>query len=105
MRIEYTFDNDKLKEMGYTLNQVYDSVKGYYAEHNLPCVSDNEVLAFEGTGHKDDYSYMLILMGRIARSGWFINSATSCTWYESNRREHLLDEMRADYFKENRKRA
>ena len=103
MRIEYTFDVAKVEEMGYTLKQVYDSVKGYYAERNLRCVSDDEVLAFEGTGHKDDYSNMLWLMSRITKTEWFINCATSCTWYENGRREHLLDKARMRYFE--RKRA
>ena len=103
MRIEYTFDEAKVEEMGYTMKHVYDSVKRHYAERNLRCVSDNEVLAFEGTGHKDDYSYMLMLMSGITKKDWFINCATSCTWYENGRREHLLDKARARYFE--RKRA
>lgn len=57
MRMEMTFDPAAVPE-GYTIGNVYHTVKTEFMKHGLRCCSDGDVLAFEDNGREDGYAYM-----------------------------------------------
>ena len=76
MRMEFVFDEAAVLRRGYTMQTVHDAMKAEFAKWNLVCVSDGDVLAFEGTGHKNDYSSMLNMMRIYSRAEWFMEIAS-----------------------------
>jgi hypothetical protein len=95
MKIEFSFDPKAVEQLGHTLDDVYDTIKKHFAEKGLPCLSDQEVLAFGGNGGKNDFAYMWVIIMKLTRSDWFMDTATSCVWFESNnKREDVLKQAR-----------
>ena len=67
--------------------------KGEFDKCNLICTSDNDILAFETTGGKNDYGNMLVLILKLTRADWFMSIASSCVWYEGTvKREDILSQ-------------
>ena len=77
MRMEFTFDEAAVLRRGYTMQTVHQAMKNEFAKRNLVCVEDGDVLAFEGTGNKNDYSSMLNMMRIYSRAAWFMDIASS----------------------------
>jgi len=91
MRVEFTFDKNLAELGGYTMGDIYHTIKKHFAERNIPCVSDGDTLAFEDTGGKNDFSHMWTVIMGLTRADWFMEFATSCIWYEGkNNREDVL---------------
>ena len=84
MKVEFVFDQDKVKQRGYTMDTVYDTIKKNFAAKNLRCVSDGEILAFEDNGGANDFSGMWAIIMALLRTDWFVSFATSCVWYEDD---------------------
>lgn len=82
MKIEFSFDQSAIEKQGYTLNDVYNTIKKHFADKGLPCIADQEVLAFEDNGGRDDFSNIWAITSRLFKSKWFLPFATSCQWYE-----------------------
>ncbi len=82
MRVEFEFDRQKVEDLGHTVDEVYDLVKERFTERGLVCVSENEILAFRDQGGKEDFSAMWVLIVRIINSGWFLQCASACRWYD-----------------------
>ena len=58
MQVNFTFDKAAVKRRGLVLENVRQTVKSLFAVHDLPCVSDGEVLIFQDKGHGDDFASM-----------------------------------------------
>lgn len=96
MRVEFEFDNDKIEARGYTLNDVYYTIKKAFAKYELPCVSDGEILAFGGKGAKSDFSHLWTVIMQLTETDWFLDLATACYWCEDGVRvEDVLTQAKA----------
>ena len=49
MQVKFSFDKAAVERRGCTLEDVHRTVKSLFAVHDLPCVSDGNVLAFKDT--------------------------------------------------------
>ena len=95
MGVEFEFDEDKINALGYTLNDVHHTIKKEYEKYGLPCTSDGEILAFSDLGRKDDYSHLWVVIMLLARSDWFLETASACYWCENGERvEDILTQAR-----------
>lgn len=84
MRVDFSFNKDIVEANGYTMNDVYGTIKGMFAEQNIACVSDGDVLSFSGGRGKNDFSNMWAIILGLTRTEWFVSFAESCIWYESD---------------------
>jgi len=92
--MEFTFDKEKVEAAGYTMNNVYKIMKETFKKRNLECISEGELLAFSGTGHKDDYGNMLLLIGGLSLEDWFMNTATSWFFDSGTTYEDVLSDVK-----------
>ena len=98
MKMVFTFDKDLAAQHGYSLEKIYDYIKGQFAEKELPCISDDDMLVFSGAGTKNDLSRMLIMMGRFEKKDWFMDTAKSWHFTTDERRgwEDVLSEIKKE---------
>ena len=61
-----------------------------FAVHDLPCVSDGEVLVFQDKGHGDDFATMWDVILSLLRADWFLDCTASCVWQDENGEEDVL---------------
>jgi|GEM_PF-6547895 len=54
MKVEFTFDNSRIEQNGYTLEDIRYTIKKMFVERNIRCISDNNILAFEDSGGKKE---------------------------------------------------
>lgn len=94
LRVEMTFDSDKLAEYGYTKEDVVYSIKEAYAKYGIRCESEVPVHAFVGGERDTDFGYMWVVIMALCRSQWFMDCATSCMWYRTGYSEDVLKEAR-----------
>jgi hypothetical protein len=90
MKVEFTFDKSLVEQNGYTLGDIYNTIKKKFGERNIPCVSDGGILAFSDNGGKNDFSSMWTVIMGLTRADWFLSFATSCVWYED---EHKWEDV------------
>lgn len=43
MGVEFEFDEEKIKALGYTLADVHCTIKKAYKKYGLPCISDGRM--------------------------------------------------------------
>ena len=89
LRVDFTFDKKIIEKNGYTMSNIYETIK---MEFGISCVAEGEVLSF-GAG-ENDFSDMWTIIMRLTRSKWFLNYATSCTWNENNKSEDVLAQIK-----------
>ena len=94
MIMEFTFDKDKVEEAGYTMESIYSAMKDNFKKNGLRCIDSGEVLTFGGTGTKDDYGKMLIMMGVLSSQGWFMYTVSSWVFRKKDSREDVLKHFR-----------
>ena len=58
MEVKFSFNRAAVERRGYTLEEVRQTIKNLFAVHDLPCVSEGNVLAFKDKGHGDDFAVM-----------------------------------------------
>jgi len=92
--MEFTFDEAAVLKRGYTMQTVHQAMKNEFAKRNLVCVEDGNVLAFEGTGHKNDYSSMLNMMRIYSRAAWFMDIAASWVFGRDGGEEDVLSQAK-----------
>lgn len=91
MRVEMTFNPAAVPE-GYTIGNVYHTVKTEFMKHGLRCCSDGDVLAFEDNGREDDFANMWNVIKCLMVSKWYLQCATSCDYIEDGEREDVLSQ-------------
>ena len=84
MKVEFAFDTMAIEQQGRTLDDVYYTIKKLFEKYGLPCVSDDDILAFEDTGRKNDFANMWLAIVALLKADWFVQWASSCTWYEED---------------------
>ena len=97
LKMEFTFDKAAIEKKGYSMESLYGEIKKEFASKNIPCVSDNEVLAFSGTGHKDDFSNMLTIMRIYSQVDWFMDTASSWIFRTNEGWEDVLKQAKKDW--------
>ncbi len=90
MRIDFTFSEDKVRELGHSLGDAYYGVKRFFEKENLPCIRDDEVLSFTDNGGKDDYANIWHIVLCLFGTDWFTKCATSCVFIEGDEEEDIL---------------
>ena len=90
MQVKFSFDKAAVGRRGRTLEAVHRTVKSLFAVHDLPCVSDGNVLAFKDKGHGDDFACMWDIILSLLRADWFMDCATACVWQDEGGEEDVL---------------
>ena len=90
MEVKFLFNRTAVERRGYTLENVRQTVKSLFAVHDLPCVSDGEVLIFQDKGHGDDFASMWDVILSLLRADWFRDCAASCVWQDEDGEEDVL---------------
>ena len=90
MNVKISFDKAAVERRGLTLENARQTVKSLFAVHDLPCVSDGEVLVFQDKGHGDDFATMWDVILSLLRADWFRECAASCVWQDENGEEDVL---------------
>lgn len=90
MNVKITFDKAAVERRDLVLEDVRQTVQSLFAVHDLPCVSDGEVLAFQDKGHGDDFASMWDVILSLLRADWFLDCAASCVWQDENGEEDVL---------------
>ena len=90
MNVKITFDKAAVERRGLVLENVRKTVKSLFAVHDLPCVSDGEVLIFQDKGHGDDFASMWDVILSLLRADGFRDCAASCVWQDEDGEEDVL---------------
>lgn len=90
MNVKFSLDKAAVERRGYTLEDIHRTVKRLFAAHNLPCVSDGNILIFEDKGHGDDFATMWDIILSLLRADWFKDCAVSCVWQDEDGKEDVL---------------
>ena len=93
MTVEISFDNAAVERRGCRREDVHQTVKYLFAVHDLPCVSEDSVLAFKDKGHGDDFAVMWDIVLALLRADWFLDCAVSCVWQDEDGKEDILSQV------------
>ena len=93
MRVKFSFDKAAVEQWGRTLEDMHRTVKNLFAVHDLPCVSEDSVLAFMDKGHGDDFAVMWDIILALLRADWFLDCAVSCVWQDEDGEEDILSQV------------
>ena len=92
MEVKFLFNRTAVERRGYTLEEVRQTIKNLFAVHDLPCVSEGNVLAFKDKGHGDDFAVMWDIILALLRADWFLDCAVSCVWQDEDGEEDVLSQ-------------
>ena len=92
MEVKFSFNRAAVERRGYTLEEVRQTIKNLLAVHDLPCVSEGNVLAFKDKGHGDDFAVMWDIILALLRADWFLDCAVSCVWQDEDGEEDVLSQ-------------
>lgn len=84
MKIEFTFNTAAIEKQGYKVQDIHNIIKKNFEKKGLPCVSEDDVLAFSDKGGKYDFSNMWNIITALMNTKWFKNFSTSCYWYNDD---------------------
>ena len=84
MRVDMTFDQQKVEQQGYTLDAVRQAIQKNFEAHGLRCVQDGPVLTCADCGGKDDFANLWAVIMALLRTEWFPALASSCVWQDDN---------------------
>ena len=93
MNVKFSFGKATVERRGFTLEDVYRTIKSLFAAHNFPCVSEGNVLSFTDKGHGDDFAGMWDIILSLLRSDWFLDCAASCVWQDEDGEEDVLSQF------------
>lgn len=82
MRVEYTFDEAKIEELGYTKGRVYNTLYKEYKRRGFKCTRADDVLAFDSPDLETDLSNIFIVRRILANTDWFLETATAFLVYD-----------------------
>lgn len=94
MTVKISFDKAAVERWGCRLKEAHQTVKNLFAVHDLPCVSEDNVLAFKDKGHGDDFAVMWDIILALLRADWFMECAASCVWQDEDGEENVLSRVR-----------
>lgn len=91
-RVEFRFDETATAKAGFKIEDIRYTIKKTFAAYSLPCVADEENLAFEDADRDDDYADMWHIIIGLLKSEWFVASASSCVWIDEDGEEDVLSQ-------------
>jgi len=94
MTVKISFNKAAVERRGCRLEDACQTVKNLFAVHDLPCVSEDRVLAFKDKGHGDDFAVMWDIILTLLRADWFLECAASCVWQDEDGEEDVLPQVR-----------
>ena len=93
MRVDITFDRQKVERQGYPLAAVWETVKQNFEARGLRCIQEEDTLSFTGSGSGDDFADLWAVIMGLLRTDWFPALAASCVWQDdSGAREDVLSQ-------------
>ena len=90
MTVKISFNKAAVERRGCRMEDARQTVKNLFALHNLPCASEDSILAFKDKGHDDDFAIMWDIILSLLRADWFQECAASCVWQDENGEEDVL---------------
>lgn len=84
LRVDMTFDQQKVEQQGYTLAAVRQTIQKNFAAHGLRCVQHGSTLTCTGCGSADDFADLWAVIMALLRTEWFPALAASCVWQDDN---------------------
>jgi hypothetical protein len=84
MKVEFTFDPQRIARQGYTVDAVHQTLKKNFAVKGLRCVSEQDTLVFSDNGNENDFANMWAIIMALLQTEWFTNFASSCIWYDDD---------------------
>ena len=84
MRIEMTFDRQKVERQGWTMEAVQETVRKNFEARGLRCVTEGDALSVVGKGGEQDFSDLWAVTTAILRTDWFPALAAACVWHDDN---------------------
>ena len=64
LRVDFTFDKKIIEKNGYTMSNIYETIKMEFGKKNISCVAEGEVLSFGAGEKKNDFSDMWTIIMR-----------------------------------------
>ena len=93
MRVDMTFDQQKVEQQGYTLDTVRQAIQKDFEAHGLRCVQNGPVLTCADHGGEDDFANLWAVIMALLRTEWFPALASSCIWHDDDgTQEDVLSE-------------
>lgn len=83
LQVRFTFSDELLEKNGFKRESVYYTIKENYEKKGIVCISDDDVLAFEDTGKKDDYANIWNTIMSLIAGDWFYKCVSSCDFIEN----------------------
>lgn len=93
LQVRFTFSDSLMKKNKIEREDVYYTLKKHFLQRGFVCVSDNDVLLFEGKGNKDDYGNIWAIVIPLIESEWFSKCATSCDYIENGEVEDVFSQI------------
>lgn len=93
LQVRFTFSDTLMNANKIKRESVYYTLKKNFTQRGLVCVSENNVLAFKGTGQEDDYGNIWAILMGLIESDWFIKCADSCDYIENGEVEDVLAQV------------
>ena len=84
MRIEMTFDWQKVERQGWTMEAAQETVRKNFEARGLRCVTEGDALSVVGKGGEQDFSDLWAVTTAILRTDWFPALAAACVWHDDN---------------------
>ena len=80
MRVDMTFDQQKVEQQGYTLAAVRQTVQKNFAAHGLHCVQNGPVLSCADCGSADDFADLWAVIMALLRTEWLTTAHRRICW-------------------------
>ena len=84
MRIEMTFDWQKVERQGWTMEAVQETVRKNFEARGLRCIMEGDALSVVGKGGEQDFSDLWAVTTALLRTDWFPALAAVCVWHDDN---------------------
>lgn len=84
MKVEFEFDQSRIRELGYRPEQVTAKLKQIFQERGLRCVSDRGTIAFADNDSPHDFANVWIGITGLINSNWFLECATACRFFDDS---------------------
>lgn len=101
MKMEFIFDEEKLKQEGYTADACLNVIRKHFAKFNSPTIRETRQGFFEGA--ENDWS-AFGSMACLPNTKWFLKVIKEWYWYvdEFDGRGEQKEDFLASYYKYNR---
>lgn len=98
MKMEFIFDNDKLKENGYKEEQCLNAIRNYFKSYESETVKEISKGVFEG---EDDDWEIFAATPMLLNTSWFLKVIKEWYWYidEEDGLGEQKEDCLASYYK------